>query len=54
MKDKSQKRFIVRKYIMATSAADAIRKDKATPVDDCYVDDAWLNEQTRQIGFKTK
>lgn len=36
-----EKLFIIRKYIMAVSAAQAIKKDKVTPVDDCWVDDEW-------------
>ena len=54
-----QKLFIVRKYIMATSAKQAIIKDKLTPVDDVWIDDEWKkNNPTEQnnlqsaIGFK--
>ena len=36
--------YIVRKYIMATSASQAIKKDKSTPVDDCWVDDSWKDK----------
>lgn len=50
---KNQKRFIIRKYVMATSAKDALRKERTAEVDDCWVDEKWLDEQTRQIGFKT-
>lgn len=48
------KRFIVRKYIMATSAQDAIRKDKKAKPDDIWLDSEWQKLQddvTRQIGF---
>lgn len=38
---KSDKLFVVRKYIKAATASEAIRKEKRTPVDDCYVDDDW-------------
>ena len=47
------KRYIIRKYIYANSAKDAIQKDKKAPVDDVYVDDDWLKEQTK-IEFEVK
>jgi len=37
---KPLQQYIVRKYIMASSATDAIRKDKKTPVQD-----VWINEK---------
>ncbi|MDD5006535.1 MAG: hypothetical protein PHS34_07595 [Candidatus Omnitrophica bacterium] len=43
------KQYIVRKYIMAKSAKDAIAKDKKTDVDDVWVDVDWEEEQ---VGFK--
>lgn len=45
----SPKRFIVRKYIMAQSAADAIKKDKLAPVFDVLVDEDFKKDN--QIGF---
>lgn len=49
------KMYLVRKYIMATSASQAIRKDKTHPVDDVWVDDEWKKGQAAQlesaIGF---
>lgn len=47
-------RFIVRKYIMAKDAKQAIKLDKTTPVQDVWIDDEWkkLNDDiTRNIGF---
>lgn len=47
--------FIVRKYIMATSAKDALRKDLKTPADDVWIDEEWKKKQLEQlpsaIGF---
>lgn len=42
--------YVVRKYITANSAYDAILKDKS-----CPVDDVWLDEDSRKqiIGFNT-
>lgn len=49
MKQKKQqpsvnKRFVIKKYIFAKSAIDAINKDKKTPVDDVWVDEQWHRE----------
>jgi len=53
MKNKNtDKRFIVRKYIMAQSAADAIKKDKLAPVFDVWVDDDFKRDN--EIGFICK
>ena len=50
-----KKRYIVRHYIMATSAAEALRLAKQTKPDECWLDDKWVEEQTKQnpsaIGF---
>lgn len=53
MKEKQQ--YIVRKYIMATSARDAINKDKETDVSDVCVDQDWVKNNNEQkpsaMGF---
>lgn len=50
-----QKRYIVRKYIMATSAHDALKKDQYFKADECWVDEKWIEQQNQQnpsaIGF---
>lgn len=53
-----QKVFVVKKYVIANSALQAIRKSQKQPVDDCYSDDATtklvLEEQIKKannIGF---
>lgn len=50
---KSEKRFIVRKYVMARSAKDAIRKERATEAHDVWLDENWMNfAKDREIkGF---
>lgn len=51
-KKSKHKMFIVRKYIKATSAADAIKKEKNTPVHDVWVDEDWKkNHLADAIGF---
>lgn len=46
---KKEKRFIVRKYVMATNAATAIRKEKTIAVDDVFLDDDW-NKAHIEVG----
>ncbi len=51
------KLFIVKKFIMAKNALDAIKKDKTHPVDDVFVDSKWADDNketnlTSAIGFK--
>lgn len=41
MNKEKDKMFIVKKYIKASSAAEAIRKDRTTPVSDVWIDDEW-------------
>lgn len=53
----NKKIYIIRKYILANSAKDAISKDKKSPVDDCWVEENTHKEflmetQKKQIGFK--
>lgn len=53
-KPNKDKLFVVKKYIKAKSAAEAIRKDKTTPVDDVWVDEDWKKTNTNlpdAIGF---
>jgi len=38
MKDKL---FVIKKYVKASCASEAIRKEKHIKVDDCWVDDDW-------------
>lgn len=52
MSDK--KRFIVRKFIMAKSATEAIERERKHPVDDVFVDTDWMQEHDKKdpMGFK--
>lgn len=46
------KMYVVRKYIKAISAAQAIRKDKNTPVHDCWISEDWKPDHLASaIGF---
>lgn len=50
------KLFVIRKYIKAYSAAEAIKKDRTTPPDEVWIDDDWKNGNRKEladaIGFK--
>lgn len=51
-----EKLFVVRKYIKALSAADAISKDPTSPVDEIYVDSDWKSSKgglADALGFNT-
>lgn len=43
------KRYILRKYVMAKSATEAIKLDRKKQVDDCWVDEKWLDTVTSSI-----
>ncbi len=46
------KRYIIRKYVMAKDASDAIKVEKKQGVDDVFVDDDWMAENTKkELGF---
>jgi len=49
------KRYIVRKYIMAKSAQEALRRERVIRPDDVYVDETWKEKNQEQlescIGF---
>jgi len=52
MKRDTHKLFVVRKYIKAVSALDAIKKDKSTPVHECWLEEKWSEEELPSaIGF---
>lgn len=55
MANKEQpKLYVIKKYVMAKSAAGAIRKDRDTPPHDVWVDEAWRDKNLAEaIGFHT-
>lgn len=52
------KRFIVRKYIMAKSASEALKLERRHRPDDVWVDEDWKKEAGNQlsscIGFSAE
>lgn len=47
---KKEKMFVVKKYIMASSAKEAMRKESKVPADDCWVDDEWRKNKTDNLA----
>lgn len=48
----SDKRFIVRKYVMAPTAADAIKRESAQPADEVFLEEPPnAKAVTHAIGF---
>lgn len=47
---KSDKLFIVRTYVKARTAAEAIRKSRTQAPDDVYVDDDWRKGQNDRLA----
>lgn len=57
-----QKRLIVRKYVMARNAEEALHKEKTIAPDDCFIDDDWIKAhpdiqsygraKEKPLGFK--
>ena len=50
MKNKGEKLYVVQKYIKALNAADAIKKERGTPVHDVYVDTKWRDAQRDNLA----
>lgn len=44
-----RKRYVVRKYIMAQSAQEALRKEKEILPDDVWVDEDWKKDSSFQL-----
>lgn len=53
---KKEKRFIVRKFVMAKSAEEAIKKEKDHLPDEVFIDNEWSKDKefSSAIGFTLK
>lgn len=49
-KKNNQKLYVVRKYIMATTAKEALRKDRTHYPDDVWVDEEWKRNHTQNLS----
>lgn len=51
--DRKIKQYVIKKYVRAYSAKDALRKEKDVEVDDCWLDEKWHDEDIIN-GFDRK
>ena len=53
---KQENRFVVKKYVMAKSAMDAIKKERKIAVHDVWLDEEWMKKQSEEkdpaIGYE--
>lgn len=57
LKEKELKKYAVKKFVMATSVMDAIKREKTATVDEVWVDQDWMRNQPNKpsvIGFMTE
>jgi hypothetical protein len=47
---KKEKMYIIRKYVMAESVAQAIRREPKQPVHEVFVDDDWRKANTDRLA----
>ena len=45
-----EKLFVIKKYIKARSAQEALRKDRDTKPDDVWIDDEWKKGNSEQLA----
>lgn len=50
MKNEDLKQFVVRKYVMAKNAAEAIRAERDAEVCDVWVDEDWKKDKSRDLS----
>ncbi len=49
---KNDKMYVVRKYVKATSVAEALKKERKTEIHEIFVDEQWQkNNLAAAIGF---
>lgn len=57
MANREIKQFIVRKYVMAKSAKQAIKLEKKFSADDVWINEEWMKNREfmskREMGFST-
>jgi hypothetical protein len=46
------KKFIIKKYIMAASAKDALKKERHTLADDVWIDEDWRKNNEDKVTSK--
>jgi len=57
MNKQTNKMFIIRKYVMARSVQEAIKREKSAPIHEVFIDDEWSKgnrtELANAIGFQS-
>lgn len=51
MREKTEKKYIIRKTVFATSVYAALKKEREAEIDECYMDENWKREETIE-GFR--
>lgn len=49
------KKFVIKKYIMASCAQDALKKERSIQADDCWIDEEWRRKNDNEenvVGFR--
>lgn len=49
---RDEKLFVVRKYILARSVKEAVRKERTREPDEVFLDDEWKKEHKHEIESK--
>ena len=49
-----KKVYVIRKYIAAHSALDAMRKDHKTEISEIFIDDSWLRDNAPNLNRMMK
>ena len=49
MKKENKKMFVVRKYILAISASEALKKERRYRPDEVFIDDDWRKEKGNRL-----
>ena len=52
-KDKKQKLYVIKKYIMADNAFHALKQERKHAPDDCWVDDDWRKKQEHVVDYQS-
>lgn len=50
---KIQKLFVIKKYVLAENAMEALKKEKKLAPDDCWVDEDWRRKQEDITNFQS-
>lgn len=49
------KQYIIRKFVLAKSVADALKKEKKAEIRDVWLDEEWMKQQEKPkelVGFR--